>query len=152
MPERERRRFVEFRIERQNVYWSKAEPALLRVVIGELALLRMFVPPEVLRRQVEALGTLSQTRSRRLDLRVLPMLSSPKEALGGPFLVLKFDREHDQDVVHLEGREGATYLESPSDVRRYEQAFGTLCAAALSRADSLTRLGELSDVHGVRST
>jgi transcriptional regulator with XRE-family HTH domain len=139
-----RKRFVEFRAQRQKVYWSRANSSVLAVVIGELALLSEYVPRDVLRRQLDALRDAAMTRKDRLEVRILPIHARPREAIGGPFVVLRFDRDDDQDVVHLEGREGATYLENGDDVRRYELAFTELCAAGLSPAESVERIAELS--------
>lgn len=76
------------------------------------------------------------------ELRITPLAVEAPGALGGPFSILKFSDTYEQDVVYLEGREGATYLESSGDVLRYEQIFSRLERQSLSTAatlDTITR-------------
>lgn len=60
------------------------------------------------------------------ELRITPLAVEAPGALGGPFSILKFSDPHEQDIVYLEGREGATYLEARGDVLRHEQIFSRL--------------------------
>ncbi len=73
------------------------------------------------------------------------MAAGARGALGGPFNILKYNRSNDQDIVYLEGREGATWLESNGDVSRYEALFSSLEKDSLSRADSLEMLSRAAE-------
>lgn len=136
--EAERQRFVNFRLERQEIL-RRGELGL-QVVLGEIALVRPFVDPNVLARQFGSLREQLDNGLSFVDLRILPLRSSVRDAIGGSFVVIKFDDEQDPDVVYLEGREGATYLEREDDVKKYDAAFEAIERASLSRSESLTLL------------
>jgi hypothetical protein len=99
-------------------------------------------PGRLLRRQLEALLTALEGPLGEVEFRVIPLMVETPAALGGPFAILQFTDEADQDVVFLEGRDGGTYLESNENVRRYEEKFRSLQEHSLSRAESLDRLAE----------
>ena len=106
---------------------------------------RAVVGPAVLKRQIETLVEELDGPLKAVEFRLTPLLAETPALLGGPFTVLKFANESDQDVVFLEGRDGATYLESDGDVRRYEEKFRSLQEVSPARAESLKRLAELAE-------
>jgi len=139
--ERERRRFIDFRVARQDLLRRQPEPPEASFIVSEAAIVRPIGGAEVLRRQLEALQAQLEGPLSYVDFRVLPTRVDVTESLGGPISVIKFP-DTDQDVVYLEGREGATYLETNADVARYEAKFSVLERASLSRAESLRRLAQ----------
>jgi transcriptional regulator with XRE-family HTH domain len=144
---RERARFVEFRLERQKLLTSK-EPPELNLIVHEGAIVRRIGGPTVMRDQLEHLITqLDGPLKDIVDFRIVPLAAEARGALGGPFVILKYTRsgQWDQDLVYLEGREGATWLESDSDVTRYDQLFSGLERDSLSREDTLARLAQRAE-------
>lgn len=137
--QRERDRFVDFRKKRQDVVWQAARPPRVSVILSEAVLIRPLGGRAVLRRQLEALRA-GLGGSRTLDLRITPLSTASRGAIGGPFTIVKFAEDSDQDVVYLEGREDATYLEADADVKRYERSFRLLAQESLTRDESVKRL------------
>lgn len=138
--QKDRARFVEFRQKRQEIVWGAAQRPEVSFIVSEASLIRPIGGPAVMRRQLEALHAGLEKKFRDVDFRVTPLSVPAPGALGGPFAIIKFADGTDQDVVYLEGREGAAYLESDGDVKRYEEKFSSLERDSLSRAQSLERL------------
>ena len=141
--QRERDRFVHFRLERQRLL-RRAEPPQVDMIVHELAIVKRFggeMWRDVMRDQLEHLIVqLSGPLKEIVDFRLVPLTSQARGALGGPFVILKFAANEYQDLVYLEGREGAHWLETDGDVVRYEQMFSGLELDSLSREESLERL------------
>jgi hypothetical protein len=137
--DRERRRFVEFRLQRQEQVLGKVPAPELSVILSEAAIIRPMGGPDVMRSQLEELHSKLQTSLEAVDFRLFPLTVESRGALGGPFAILKYENDDDEDVVYLEGREGATYLDA-TGAARYEQLFSELERDSLPRAESLDRL------------
>lgn len=134
----ERRRLVDLRMQRQEVLRRPGKDRLrFAVVLGEQALRRPIGGPDVMRKQLEHLVGQLRDGLSSVEFRVAPLDLVHVGVLGGPFAVLEFADEQDQDVVYLEGRDGATYLEAEEQVRRYEETFAALLAACPDRAESI---------------
>lgn len=138
--QRDRERFVEFRTKRQEIMWGAAQRPEVSFIVSEASLIRPIGGPAVMRGQLEALHASLEKRSRDVDFRIISLSVPAPGALGGPFSIIKFADGTDQDVVYLEGREGAAYLESDGDVKRYEEKFSSLERDSLPRDESLKRL------------
>ena len=139
---RDRARFVAFRKRRQEVVWQADQHPELSVILSEAVLVRPIGGTGVMRRQLDALRTGLEGQLSNVDFRVTPLTTAARGAIGGPFIIVKFSEETDQDVVYLEGREGATYQDSDAAVQRYEQVFASLEHDSLSRDESLKWLTE----------
>lgn len=144
--QRERAGFVEFRLERQKVL-TRPEPLELSLIVHELAIVRRIGGPLVMRDQLKHLISELRGPLAKVDFRLVPLAAEARGALGGPFVILKYTRSdyQDQDLVYLEGREGATWLESDGDVNRYEQLFSGLERDSLTRESSLDRLAQVAE-------
>lgn len=139
--EKERRRFVEFRLARQELLRREPEPPEASFIVSEVTILRPVGGPGVMRRQLTTLRQQLDADLSYVDFRVTPLSVEAVDGLGGPISIIKFP-DADQDVVYLEGREGATYLETNADVARYERKFSALERVSLSREESVERLGQ----------
>jgi uncharacterized protein DUF5753/helix-turn-helix protein len=140
--ERERQRFVEFRQARQELLRRKPEPPEASFIVNELAIVRPVTPDRsVLRRQLETLLAQLEGELEYVDFRVLSLAVPAPDALGGPISIIKFP-DADQNVVYLEGRQGATYLEMSDSVAQYEQKYSNIERLSLPRSESLKRLAE----------
>jgi hypothetical protein len=144
MSEAERRRFVDFRLDRQKILTKGGRSVTLRCVLDETALLRAFVDRRVHERQLLVLHDRLQNDLAQVELRILPLDVAIPEAVGGPFVIFRFEHADDQDVVFFEGREGVAYLEGADGASRYDRMFETLADRSLSRPASLVRLKELA--------
>lgn len=143
----ERERFVAFRLERQKLL-DRRRPPGVQVILHELAILRRVGGSDwrdVMRQQLDHLATqLGGAWRDMVDLRLVPLSAEARGALGGPFVILKYEDVDYRNLVYLEGREGATWLETDGHVARYEQLFSDLERDALSREASLERLSEVA--------
>jgi transcriptional regulator with XRE-family HTH domain len=140
--EKERARFVQFRRERQKSLLRQEQPPELNVILSEVAIIRLIGGAAVMRRQLQALLADLDGPLGFVDFRLTPLTAEARGALGGPFTIMKYADPSDQNVVYLEGREGAHYLESDGDVTRYEQIFSGLERDSLSRDESVERLAQ----------
>jgi transcriptional regulator with XRE-family HTH domain len=136
-----RKRFVEFRLQRQReVLGGRNRPAITSVV-SELAIVRRSITrPSVMKDQLQYIIDSLENAWSWVDFRITPLEREPVEALGGPFFILRFANPVLKDTVYLEGREEPDYLDAESDVERYEKMFDAILRSSLSRAASLRRL------------
>lgn len=140
--EKERRRFVQFRLERQETVLRRGRRPDLNLIMHELAIFRRIGDAAVMRQQLDDLHTKLTGELSDIDFRITPLTAEARGALGGPFCILKYASPDDQDLVYLEGREGATWLEADADVTRFEGLFSGLERDSLSRDDSVKRLAQ----------
>lgn len=140
--EKERARLVRFRLERGEALLRKGSGPDVSVILNELAIVRGIGGPAVMRHQMESLIADLEGPLAAVDFRIVPLLTQERGAFGGPFCVLRYADPQDQAVVYLEGRNGATYLETDGDVKRYEELFSGLERYSLTRQDSMKRLAE----------
>jgi transcriptional regulator with XRE-family HTH domain len=135
----EQRRLVALRMQRQEVLRRPGADRLkFAVVLAEQALRRPVGGPAVMRKQLEHLvGKLRGDLADIVEFRVAPLQLVHPGVLGGQFAVVEFMRGEDQDVVYLEGRDRATFLESAEQVRRYLDTFAALVEACPSRNESV---------------
>lgn len=146
--EKERQRFVEFRVARQELLRREPEPPETSFIVSEVAIVRPVAADlAIKRRQLEALRAQLEGELEYVDFRVLPLTVPAPDAFGGPISIIKFP-DADQDVVYLEGRDGATYKEASADVAHYEQKFSNLERVSLSRSESLKRLAREIELLG----
>jgi transcriptional regulator with XRE-family HTH domain len=139
-PDKERQRFVEFRMQRQEAVLRRAAQSSLGFAVGELAILRSMSDTHVLRRQLQALAANLEDSLKYIEFHITPLSLDDPAVFGGPFIVLQFPDPTDQDVVYQEGRDGATYLESDDEVERYLQKFRSIAESSMSRELSVDYL------------
>jgi transcriptional regulator with XRE-family HTH domain len=137
----QRERFVEFRMARKT-HLRKAPPLELHVIFSELALVRAPGGPAVQREQLEALRRYIGDGPSNVRIQVAPLQLSIPAIIGGPFVVMSFAPEGPDDLIYLEGREGAIYQQSPEVLARYRRNFTELTAAAHGPQASLKALEE----------
>ncbi len=120
----------------------------MRVVLSEQVLLRPVGGPLLMRQQLEQIAMMVRNDLITVDLQVAPLSLVSEAVLGGPFAVLRFEDPLDQDVVYLEGRDGALYVETRHGVERYVRRFLDLQSASLDPESSIRRIAEAA--HGMR--
>ncbi|MGH3815249.1 MAG: helix-turn-helix domain-containing protein [Pseudonocardiaceae bacterium] len=115
-------------------------PMMLRAVLSEAVFHRQVGGPEVMREQV---ARLREAASRpNITVQVLPFSVGAHPGMTGPFTMLRF-AERSMDVVFVEQRGGAIYLERPVDVDLHEATFERLSDLALSDDDTISLLNEM---------
>jgi transcriptional regulator with XRE-family HTH domain len=129
---------------RRQVVLDGGSPARLGVILGEGALHQAVGGPDVLAGQITHLIKLAADYPA-VTIQVLPFSAGAHVAAGsGSLAILRFPDAPSLGVVYLEALSGGVYLEDQADVARYVRAFALLRAAALSPADSVHLLRNLS--------
>ncbi len=129
---------------RRQVVLDGGSPARLGVILGEGALHQAVGGPDVLAGQITHLIKLAADYPA-VTIQVLPFSAGAHVAAGsGSLAILRFPDAPSLGVVYLEALSGGVYLEDQADVARYVRAFALLRAAALSPADSVRLLRNLS--------
>jgi transcriptional regulator with XRE-family HTH domain len=111
------------------------------VVVDEVAIRRAAAPPEVVKAQLYHLAA-TVNGSPKTTLRVLPVNATieghvvPRSA----FSIYTFPDPGDPTVVAVDTVTDDIVLTNPDDVKRYDELYGRLHGAALSRSDSLNFL------------
>jgi len=80
-----------------------------------------------------------------VTIQVLPFAAGEHGAMVGAFEILGFPEPIDPDVVYLENRASALFLEDPDEVARYVQVFDYLRAASLSPQASRAMLVDATE-------
>ncbi|MBW5486758.1 helix-turn-helix domain-containing protein [Streptomyces bambusae] len=122
---------VQTRIRRQEVMRGSDPPALW-VVIHEGCLRTIVGGPDVMRRQLEHLVTLSE--SPDITLQLLPF-SKGAPAIGTPFTVLMFD--DGPPVMHSEGPQGGRPYDDPRTTANATRIYHRLRMLALAHDETV---------------
>ncbi|MCM6775312.1 helix-turn-helix domain-containing protein [Nocardia sp. CDC159] len=136
-PEALQRR-VEVRRMRQKRITRRHSPIDVELIIDEGVLYKNVGGPKVMAAQCRHLADLPMN----VTLRILPdSVGFPLGIATGPFTILDFGVGHDgqpiqPSVVYIECFAGDLYLERPTSVERYREAFGGVQRVALSVAES----------------
>ena len=135
-------RRVEARLKRQDSI-TKDEPLKLWVIIDESVLHRKVGGAEVMRGQLRQLAKL--TKLPQVTVQVLPYEVGAHPGMYGAFAIMDFPDPADPDLVYIENRVNALFLERESDITSYTALFDHLRAAAVNPAASvrlITRAAE----------
>lgn len=131
-PEQEVDHRVAVRLQRQKRLLSADDPPRLWTIIGEAALHRTIGGTDGMREQLQHLIQMSHLNN--ITLQVLPYRAGAHPSMQGGFHLLRFDAYH--DVVYLEYRQGAIYLEKDADVTAYVDLLDHLVARAFGPDES----------------
>lgn len=102
----------------------------LWAVLGEGVIRQLVGSPAVTAAQLRFLAQASELPN--VTVQVLPFSAGEHGAMVGAFEILGFPEPVDPDVVYLENRASALFLEDPADIAQYVQVFDYLRATALS--------------------
>lgn len=133
---------VKIRAERQELLTREDDPLRLWVVMDEAALRRQVGGPEVTRLQLRHLLELSKLA--KVTLQVTPYSTGAHPGVMGGFTILSFPEPEDLDAVYIETAAGQLFVEEPEEVSRFQIALQRLQAMALTPADSLRMIDDLS--------
>ena len=115
----------------------------LWAVLGEGVLRQLVGNPAITARQLRFLVEASEMAN--VTVQVLPFSAGEHGAMVGAFEILGFPEPIDPDVVYLENRASALFLEDPDDIAQYVQVFDYLRATALSPQASRAMLGSATE-------
>ncbi|WP_326829142.1 helix-turn-helix domain-containing protein [Streptosporangium sp. NBC_01810] len=127
---------VEVRMTRQATL-SKPDPLNIHTIIDEAALRRIMGDPEVMSKQYAHL--LAQAHKPHVTIQILPNDAGAHPAVVGPFAILNLHGPH-PDIVYIETLASNIYIESDTEVHRYNLVFDHLRVMALGPDDSLAFL------------
>ncbi len=131
--------FAQVRAARQQRLTGEA-PLVLRAVIDEAVLHRQVGGPDVMREQIVRLReAMSQPN---VTVQILPFSAGAHPGMTGPFTMLRF-AERSMDIVYVELRGSAVYLDRPKDIDVHESDFEKLSGLALSEEDTTSLLSEM---------
>lgn len=136
-------RRVEVRMERQEVL-TRADPPPPRVtvVLSEAVVRRPVGGHDVMRGQ---LAELMKPRDRaNVTVQVLPFEAGEHPSMVASFTTMTFPDPDDLGIAFVENPTGALYLETPEELRVYDELWSTLQANALSEDDTRTFLKSTS--------
>ncbi|HEX5349060.1 MAG TPA: helix-turn-helix transcriptional regulator, partial [Pseudonocardiaceae bacterium] len=132
--------FARVRATRQQRLTSEKAPMALRAVLSEAVLHRKVGGPDVMREQVARLREAASQPN--ITVQVLPFSAGAHPGMTGPFTMLWFP-ERSMNMVYVELRGGAVYLERPEDIDLHEAIFERLSALALNEEDTTSLLSEM---------
>jgi transcriptional regulator with XRE-family HTH domain len=128
---------VNLRLTRQDILTS-VDPPDYWAIVDHSALLRPVGGRDAMRDQLRHLIDVAALPN--VTLQVLPFANGAHPGLSGDFTIFSFSEPTDQDIVYLEHKKSAYYLDQPEEVRQYTHAFDDLRAEALSPRESLIAL------------
>ncbi len=132
--------FARVRVTRQQRLTSEKAPMALRAVLNEAVFHRKVGGSEVMREQVARLReAISQPN---ITVQVLPFSAGAHPGMTGPFTMLWFP-ERSMNMVYIELRGGAVYLERPEDIDLHETIFKKLSDLALNEEDTVSLLSKI---------
>jgi hypothetical protein len=132
--ERQARRLVEARVERQELLKREGTPELF-FIVSEAAVRLAIGGPSVMAAQLRRIVELSERPD--VTFRVMPFSQGAHVGLQGPFALLEFPDPEDGDVLHLESREDSNFVDEDEQTSRYREYFYDLERDALSEEESL---------------
>lgn len=148
----EHSRRVQVRMRRQTRITRKHEPASLSVILRESAIRGIVGGARVMAAQLKHLVDMGSRAN--VEIRILPLAAGfPLGEAVQPFVVLEFGvdrvgRPIEPPVVYVEGLIGDLYLEKPSVVRRYHQAYESLRRNTLDPVASRALLRQVAKEYG----
>jgi transcriptional regulator with XRE-family HTH domain len=120
------------------------ESLRLWAILDEAVLHRKVGGPGVMREQLARL--IDAASQPTIAVQVLPFSAGAHPGMTGPFTTLRFTEES-MNIVYLEQRGGAVYLERPVDVEVHEATFRRLSDLALSEDDTVSLLTKIKRGH-----
>lgn len=142
-------RRVQLRMERQAILRRPIDPPELRVVLGEAVVASPAGGAEVMAAQLRKLAEIAELPN--VELRMVPLSAGlhPGRTTGS-FEILRFPvngsgLESEPPTVYSDLYTGALYLDKPSEVARYDQAFGGIWDSALDDEKSRNRIQQTAE-------
>jgi transcriptional regulator with XRE-family HTH domain len=132
-------RLVSLRTRRRDLLASEGAPAF-SFVLDESVIRRPVGGPAVMRNQLMHLVSLADLPN--VTIQVAPFAVGVHPGMRGPFKVIVFDDEPDEDVAFLEGPHGDIISDDPAEARQYLERFHRVAELALGPSESVGLLGK----------
>jgi transcriptional regulator with XRE-family HTH domain len=132
---------VKFRMARQ-ILLTGANPPEYRAVLDEAVLRRVVGDHGIVRQQLHHLVDVSSLPN--VALQVLRFTSGSITSITGGFVILRFFRPDEPDIVHIEHTRGNLYFEGFEETQQHRHMFEHLRTLALTPEDSAAFLMELA--------
>ncbi|MFV2019909.1 helix-turn-helix domain-containing protein [Micromonospora sp. LOL_023] len=133
---------VEARMKRQESI-TKDTPLKLWAIIDEGVIHRQVGGVDVIRGQLRHLADMA--KQPHITLQVLPYEVGAHAGMHGAFALMDFPDPYDPELVYIENRVNAMFLESPSEIASYSSLFEYLRAAAVDPAGSVRMIKKSID-------
>ncbi len=133
-------RRVHVRLARQALLTRVTAPPRLDIVLNEAIIRRPVGGNEVMVNQLSRLAEASELPN--VSLRIMPFSAGLHYGvMSGPFVILRFPlngdgKETEPPTVYIDGFTGALYLDKPSEIERYSQAFSDIWDTSLGEVPS----------------
>lgn len=140
---------VQLRMERQAILSRPVRPPVLRVALREAVLACPVGGTGVMAAQLRKLAEVSELPN--VDLRIVPFRAGLNPGMmSGPFEILRFPTngnglDSEPPTVYADLFTGALYLDKPSEVDRYDQAFASVWDVALDETESRDRIHQSAE-------
>lgn len=134
-------RHIDGRMKRQEIL-KRLHPPEYIAIVDEAALRRFAGGPEVMRGQLEHLTTLAQ--HPKISIHVLPFSAGMHAATLGSFQILDFPEATDPTIAYIEAPTCKIFSEEEEEIRRYEAMWREAHNAALTAAQSVDFIREIT--------
>ena len=124
---------VDLRTRRRDLLSSEGPP-LFSFILDEAVVRRLVGSPAVMSRQLMHLVSLADLPN--VTIRMVPFAAGVHPGMKGPFEVIKFDDEPNEDVAFLEGPHGDFISDDPQETRSYQETFNRIAHLALGESES----------------
>lgn len=141
-PPGETARRITVRMTQQRVL-TRTGPLEFRVVLDEACIRRWVGPDAVMAGQLRHLAEVVQLPN--VTLRVMPFAAGYHEAMTGAFKILHFPEAGATDVVFLENRTSALFVEDEPEVHIYARTFAKLEERSLDPEESITLIRRVAE-------
>jgi Arc/MetJ-type ribon-helix-helix transcriptional regulator len=141
-PPAEIERRVELRLRRQELL-TRPSPPQIWMILDELVLRRPYGSDSaVMRAQLERLAEVA--RLPHVTLQAVPFSRGGHAGASGSFSVLRFQQRDLPDVVYIEQRTSAVYLDRQQDVQHYREIADLLSSEALTPAATVDFIAKIA--------
>lgn len=141
LPTRNNAELVRFRLDRQRVL-RRPNPPEYEAIIGEAALRQQVGGATVMRPQLERL--LETRQGGRMTLHVLPFSANAHLGIAGSFDIFRLRPPGRLTVTMVEDFTQSTFIESETEVARFERIFTYFRSSALDEASSQRIIREIA--------
>lgn len=145
------RRIIDARMERQTLLDTANGPRF-HFIIDEGILYRPVGTPKIMKAQIERILGLVERSSngrKRVVVQTLPLKVGVTPGIRGPFILLEFEDDSDQDVLFLETPRGDFFSrDEKEDTEKYQIIFGELEELAMPIEAVQDRVNELLERFG----
>jgi transcriptional regulator with XRE-family HTH domain len=128
---------VDLRTKRRDLLTSEDAPTF-SFLLDESVIRRPAGSPAIMDRQLLHLAGLAELPN--VTIRVVPYSAGLHPGMRGPFKVIEFDDEPDENIAFLEGSHGDFISDDPAETKSYLETFGRIARIALGPSDSVSFL------------